>query len=237
MSLPASTTLYVRWTNGQPLSGTTYTHAGADVPGSHTWTAQNGATLGTDADSPWNGQYLAELDGNNRMDSTVSSSTVPTTTGRFYIEAEGGPNANGDLIRFEPTTANNGRVRVKKTGGGNMLVNITMNGGAEVAEVDLGTYPTGAYAVEVIYDTTNGTAANRLQARTYAVGGSPPSMTTITGGSISSAATDQYVILYVGDNTGWDNSLLKVNRVLFVSDTTEDLSAVTETSVSVYAFQ
>lgn len=228
MAIPASVTLYVRWTNGQPLSGTTYTANTPDVPDAHTWTAVNGATLGTDADAPWSGQYMAELDGNNRMDTTVSSATVQATTGRFYIEAEGGPNANGDLLLVAPTTVNNGRVRVRKTGGGNLLVNCSTNGGANSAEVDLGAYPTGDYAVEVIYDITNGTAANRLQARTYGVGDTPPSFTTITGGSLPSGTTDQYTSVIVGDNTGWDNSGLKVNRIAFSNDTTEDLSNLSE---------
>jgi len=238
MAIPASVTLYVRWTNGQPLSGTTYTAVAPDVPVSHTWTAVNGATLGTDPDAPWSGQYLAELDGNNRMSTTVSSATVATTTGRFYIESEGGPNANGDLLLVSPTTINNGRVRIRKTGGGNLLVNCATNGGANSAEVDLGTYPTGAYAVEVIYDIANGTAANRLQARTYAVGGSPPAFTTITGGSLPSGTTDQFTSLNIGDNTGWDNSGLKVNRIAFSNSITEDLSNLTESSgATVYVFQ
>jgi hypothetical protein len=181
---------------------------------------------------------MAELDGNNYVSSTVSSSTVAATTGRFYIEGEGAPNANGVMLIIAPTTANNGQIRIKKTGGGNLLVNITTNGGSNAAEVDLGTYPTSDYAVEVIYDTTNSTAANRLQARTYGVGDTPPSFTTITGGSIPSGATDQYTSLTVGETTGWDSSGLKVNRIAFSNDSTEDLSDLDESSgVSVYAFQ
>jgi len=212
------------------LSGGTYTAVAPDVPVAHTYTFGASAALVVDNDSPWDGQYLADLDVayNSYVTSTLSSATMQATSGRVYIEGEGKPNSGGsELLRLAPTTALNGRVKVEPNGT-NMRVAFTVDGGNEQAEVDLGTWPASPYAVEIIYDRGAATANERLRARTWALSGSPGSFVN-SSPTISSGTTDQYTLLqlnYSGDTP--DSSPLQVNRIIISNDPAEDLSAVSE---------
>jgi len=237
MAIPASVTLYVRWTNGQPLSGTTYTAVAPDVPVGHTYTFNNSASLAVEAGSPWNGQYLAQLDTGTRfLSSTVSSSTVQATSGRILIEVAPltvSTGLNENYFRLYATTSNNGEVRVRNSTTDTVNVLGYWSGGNQV-NVSLGAEPSNPFNVEIIYDTNNATASLRMRARMWEIGSSVPSFTDIGAGSVQNT-TDQFTTVEYGDGGGAAG--LKANRLIISNDITEDLSAVTESSTNAYAFQ
>ena len=242
MAIPASVTLYVNWTNGQPLSSGTYTAVTPDKPNAHTWSFASGATLAQDNNSPWNGRYLANVGASfeHAVTSTVSSSTVQATSGRFYFECTAwSPSGSVTQFALLATSPENGRIRVRNVSG-NIVVGFDWNGFGSFAEVNLGTRPTNPYAVEVIYDSNNGTANQRLRARMWELSGSAGSFTNATSTGGGAATTDQFTSLYVGDNDGNGTPSLQYGRVAFSNDTTEDLSNLDESSgggAAVYAFQ
>lgn len=227
MSIPASVNLYVDWDNGT-YSSPTYTAAAPDVPVSHTYTFTN-ATRATEAGSPWNGQWLVTL--NNyaaKVESTVSSATVATTSGRFLAEFGGTFTAGYDILDVRNVASQlDGMIRVQHTGGGNLQIVLTFNSDGSSNEVNLGTFPSVPFAVEVIYDSTNATANQRLRARTWSIGGSAGSMNNSTANTGSAAATAEFTLLKLG---GDELNALKIGRVMFSDDIAEDLSVVSEGS-------
>lgn len=227
MSIPASVGLYVNWVNGS-YSSPTYTAASPDKPNSQAWTKTGtGFSIAVDNDSPWSGQTCAFVtDANNDyVDATVTSSEVQATSGRVLVEVQVGT-WGGLRHQFWMFATNwwDGRLTIRENTGGVLYVRMEWQGG-QTAFVDLGAHPTGAYVVEVIYDTNNATASQRLRARTWTLGGTPGSFTD-TGSSSSAGSTNQFVTVRLGDNgSGVD---AQFGRVMVSSDISEDLSAVTE---------
>lgn len=225
MSIPASVTLYANWVHGT-LSAGTYTQASPEVPNGHTWTFTN-STKAVHSESPWNGQTLAEITSwNSSITTTVSSSTVQATSGRFLLEFNELDSGGYVLFMLRATTEINAHIWALKSAG-NLKVQAGWNNDTASAEVDLGTYPTGDFALEIIYDFNNATSSQRLRARTWAIGGSPGSM--VNGTALGSAAAgDQFTSFtyaYDGESGG-----LHTGRAIFSNSTSEDLSLVSESS-------
>lgn len=233
MAIPASVILYVNWGNGQPLSGSTYTAVTPDVPNSHTFTFNSSASLTQDNNSPWNGQYLANLaSGVRNITSTVSSSTVNTTSGRVYVEAAPQSTNSSTMFQFQSTNVLNGRVRVIRTSGGDMSVEgLHANDGA-YETVSLGTYPTNPFGLEIIYDFNNSTANQRLRARVWTLGNAAGSFVDAgsTGGGASTS--DAFTSLSMGDSNNGTTGLY-IGRIAFSNSTSEDLSSLSEGSASI----
>jgi hypothetical protein len=92
--------------------------------------------------------------------------------------------------------------------------------------VNLGSYTAGtATVVEIIWDTNNATASQRLRARRWTLGGSPPSFSD-TATSSTAGTQDQQTSLQLGNSTtGYE---IQFGRIIVSDDIAEDLSAVTE---------
>jgi len=228
MAIPASVGLYVNWGNGS-YSSPTYTAATPDKPNGQTWTKTGtGFSLAVDNDSPWNGQTCVFVTNlyNDTISTTVTSSEV-ATSGRFLLEMQDGTFGRTQFY-INATDANNGQIAVFNEGGGGTLrVQMGWNGNSKTAYVDLGTYPTGAFCLEVIYDPQNATESLRLRARTWTLGGSPGSFNNTGSTTGTSVAMDQPTLVQFGENT--DGQL---GRVIISNDISEDLSNVTEDSGS-----
>jgi len=225
MPIPASVILYVNWGNGT-FSSPTYTADTPDVPDAHTWGFANSGTVQVEAGSPWNGQSVAYLPNyNSNVSSTLTSATMQATSGRVLIEVNTADVTFYKFARFSATNAANGVIWFVKSGG-NLLVRAEWNGSGSTAEVSLGTYPTAEYIVEYIYDFNNGTANQRLRARTWSIGGSAGSMNNATSTAGSAATSDQFTSF----NAMPDGEIpgLKFGRIMVSDDTAEDLSAVSE---------
>ena len=216
-------TLYADWENGS-YSAPTYTAATPDIPNGHTWTG-NGTNYSraVDNDAPWSGQTCLFVTNatNDYWQSTVSASEVQASLGRVLVEMEGGQAARVQFLLQNGAEYWDGRLLIWQTAGGNLEVQLLWQGG-NTATVDLGTYPSGAYVVEVIYDTNNATASLRLRARTWTLGGSPGSFNN-TGSSTSAGSQDQPDGVFFGDSgSGVDAQL---GRVIISDDISEDLSS------------
>jgi hypothetical protein len=226
MAIPASVLLYANWSNG---SGT-YTAATPDKPDAHTYSFNAGATIAVEAAAPWSGQSLAQLEsGTRNVTSTLSAATAQATSGRYFFECTpigaAGNGTNLGMFEIYATVSSNGIIRVRRQNAGNIEVLGYWSGGYQTT-VSLGAESANPYCVEVIYDTTNGTAASRLKARMWDVGGSPPSFTD-SDGTGANAATDQFTTLGIGDG-GNGTPNFKVGRIAISNDITEDLSALDE---------
>jgi len=126
------------------------------------------------------------------------------------------------------TSVSNGRLRIEKNGT-DLRIRLEWNGYGSDAEVVFGTFPTAPFAVEVIYDTTNATANQRVRARHFTVGGSAGSFTNATGTSGSGSATDQFTVIEVGGkNNESPYTEMDFGRVIISNSISEDLSVVTE---------
>lgn len=221
-------TLHVDWTNGQPLSGGTYTANTPDIPDNHTYTFSN-AVLTQDNDAPWNGKYLADLSTSVRsVTTTVSGTTVANAAGRFCIKCE--PlTENTKQFEAKNDSVLNGLLRVSRVAGNLEVLSLCNNDG-QSNTVALGTYPTGPFAVEVIYDFNNATANQRLRARSWLLSGSPGTFTDATSTSGGASTNSAFTSIKLGSD---DTSLgLMYGRVTFSDDITEDLSSYSESTQS-----
>jgi len=232
VAIPASVTFYTNWVHGTLVS-TTYTQATPEIPNAHTWTFVG--SIAPEPDTPWNGQTLADFTAawNHYATATVSSSTVPASAGRLLIEVDTMVD-NHRILNLSATSPSNGLLRIERTAG-NLSVSLLWNNYNNGATVDLGTFPTSPFALEIIYDTLNSTRAERCKARLWTIGGTPPSSftaaTTTDGGQ--SVATDQFVALTLGNPDS--DSYVRIGRVIVSNSITEDLSAVTETAAAASA--
>lgn len=226
MAIPASVLLYANWVNGTG----TYTAATPDKPNAHSYTFNASASIATEAAAPWNGQSLAQLNsGTMNVTSTLSSATVQVTSGRFFYEATpigaAGNGFNLHIFKIVAATSANGEFRVRRSSSGEIHVDGFWNGAQQV-DANLGAESSNPYCVEVIYDTNNATAADRLKARTWDKSGSAGSFTTYGAGSAQSAS-DQFTTLNLGmSGTGTPN--LKIGRIAISNDIAEDLSNLDE---------
>lgn len=232
MAIPASVILYANWDNGTG----TYTAASPDVPNAHSWTMSN-VTKAVESASPWNGQTIVTLNAwNSNVSTTLSSSTMQATSGRVLVEMDEQDPTFYRIMRFSATDANNGDLWVVKSGG-NLKVMARWNGDTSTAEVSLGTYPTVPFAVEFIYDLNNGTANQRLRARTWNIGSSAGSMNNATSTAGSAATSDQFTSF----NMAPDGEMggFAIGRIAVSNSTSEDLSNLSEgggsTAVPVFA--
>ncbi len=226
MAIPASVTLYVDWKNGA-LSGGTYTAATPDRPDEHEFNFTF-ATLGVEASAPWNGQTLAHLPfWYAKITSAVSAATIATTAGRFLIEVnEQEPSDHIFLVKADNEFM--GHFWAHRSGG-NLMVVLSWNNEASVCEVDLGTYPTAPFALEIIYDSNHATPNQRLRARRWAIGGAPGAFSNATSTTGGAAAMDEFTLLRVGEE---EMAGMRYGRIIASNDVNEDLSLVDESSGS-----
>lgn len=225
MSIPASVGLYIDWKNG---SGT-YTAATPDKPNGHSFTFDN-STIDVEAAAPWNGQKLATLTSwNSAITSTISSAVVSTTSGRFLVEIDSTAYSGADHLIMVRHLANEflGHFWAQRVGGTNLRVSMSWNSESSIAEVDLGTYPTTAFALEIIYDATNATANQRLRARVWSIGGSPGAFVDATYTFGPSGTMSEFTQLRLGEG---EQGGLRFGRVIASNSITEDLSLVSEAS-------
>jgi hypothetical protein len=224
MAIPASVIFYTNWGLGSLVSET-YTQATPEVPNSHTWTFKG--SIAAVAGSPWNGQYLADFSASwsDGAQTTVSSATAQATYGRLLVEVAAFP-TNGRRIFSLETINSNERLRISRNDSANLFL-MFEHGESKYAELDMGAFPTLPAAIEVIYDSNNATAANRLQCRTFAIGGTPGAFSTATGTSGSASTTSQFISVGLAEMGNADTSS-KFGRVIVSNSMTEDLSQVTE---------
>jgi hypothetical protein len=230
MAIPASVTLYTNWVHGALVS-TTYTQATPEIPNAHTWTFDG--SIAAEAASPWNGQYLADFtaDWNDHAVTTVSASTFAASAGRLLVEVQTGAADYPRILTASAAIPSYGLLLVRNVGG-NLQISLDWNDYNHLAEVNLGTFPTSPFALEIIYDTLNATRAQRLQARVWAIGGTPPGSFTAAGYTWggSSVATNQFTSLSLG--TSDDTSNVLIGRVIVSNSITEDLSAASESGAA-----
>jgi hypothetical protein len=225
MAIPASVTLYANWVHGSLVS-TTYTQATPEIPNAHTWGLYGSRTVVTA--SPWNGQTLADFTAawNDRAETTVSSATVQATSGRILVEFDTiSESQSAPIFALSAATASNGRIRIER-GAANLTVTLRWGSWDGDNTVDLGTAPTGPFVIELIYNTQHATANQRLQARTWAVGGTPGSFSNSTSSGGSAGTTNQFTSLFLGSGNDW--SEYRIGRVIIANSTTDDLSVVSE---------
>ena len=225
MAIPASVTLYTNWVHGALVS-TTYTQATPEIPNAQTWTFVGSRAV--ESASPWNGQTLADFTAawNHHAVTTVSASTFAASAGRLLIEVDTMAD-NHRILNVTAASVSNGLLRVERAAG-NLVVSLAWNNYNNAATVDLGTFPTSPFALEVIYDSLNQTRAERLKARTWTIGGTPPvaftNATSTDGGS--RVATDQFRSLKFGNPDS--DSFIRVGRLIVSNSMTEDLSVASE---------
>lgn len=219
MSIPASVTLYANWVHGSLVS-TTYTQDTPEVPDAFTWTFDGSITV--ESASPWNGQSLADFTSAFKYtEATLTSTEIQATSGRFLIEFEP-PTGTGDAIFTTIRSATSQDYIYVRRVSGELIVEGSRNYSAGFGSINLGTFPTGANTVEVIYDFNNGTGADRVKARTWAVGGSAGSFSTCSW-SGSGGTTQQWNYITLGFDLR-----NRYGRVIVSNSTSEDLSAVSE---------
>lgn len=228
MPIPASVLTYINWLPAN-LSGATYTTVAPEKPASVTWTFAGSAAIYASS-APWpGGQELVDLNnsGSDAVERTISASDMQATSGRIMIEME--PATVDSVIpwRAEAATVGNGRFRVRRDGSGNLTVTLEYSGFGGLCDVQLGAFPTVAFAVEAIYDLGNATRSQRLRARTWSIGGSPGAFTDNSEPTSASGTTDQFVTTSFGDGGAPG---LAIGRVAFSNDITEDLSNLDEGS-------
>jgi hypothetical protein len=230
MAIPATVQFYTNWLSANLSGGVTYTTVAPEKPVSHVLTFDSDVTLGSAGGAPWlTGQEIADLDNHftANISSTLSSATIQASSGRMYVEFNPTTATAQMLFKVEAATPANGRVRIRIDSGGNVTVQSLCAGGDGL--VDLGAESTNPYAVEIIYDTNNATRSQRLRARMWDLGGTPPSFSDNTDSFSSASTTDQFTYLQVGD--GGDVSTgFKSGRIAISDDITQDLSDLTEGS-------
>jgi hypothetical protein len=230
MAIPTSVLLYTNWLSANLSGGVTYTTVAPEKPVGHVLTFDSDVTLGSGGGAPWlTGQEIADMDNHfsAAITSTLSAATAQASSGRIYAEFNPTTAVSQVFLRLEAATFSNGRVRIQINGAGNVLVGSLCTGGDGL--VDLGTESANPYAVEIIYDTNNATRSQRLRARMWDLGGTPPAFSDNSDVASSAATTDQFTYLQVGD--GGDVSTgMKSGRIAISNSITEDLSNLTEGS-------
>ena len=199
MAIPASVLLYANWKSAN-LSGTTYTYTTPEKPNAFTGTFNANNTIVASGGSPWQvGQELVDLDNNFNcaITHTVSSSTIQATSGRIMFELAPTSVATV-LVSIEAATPANGRMRVSRNGGGNLVVSTLCAGGD--GNVDLGAMSSNPFVVEFIYDCNNATRSQRLRARQWDLGGTPGAFSDNTDVSSSASTTDQFTAFNFANN-------------------------------------
>jgi len=147
------------------------------------------------------------------------------TSGRLMFQFEDVPSPTDlrQLFLLQGTNNWSDRIRITRSGS-NILVSARWNV-SETATVTVSD-PGGAVQMEVIYDFNNGTAANRLRARSYSVGASAGTFTDTADAGSAAANAQQWILLRLGDE---ENPIgASYGKVALCNSTSEDLSNLTE---------
>jgi hypothetical protein len=219
-------TLYTNWGHGTLASGQ-YSHASPEVPATFTWGAVHGAQV-VDNDPPWNGQTLLDIGTvwYGRAEAVVSSATAQATSGRLLLEVDSSTTANSPILHLGAANNSHGLLRIEHRSDGTIYTDFQWGGWAGYNIVNLGAVPTVPFAVEIIYDSNNATANQRLRARMWNIVDTPGSFSDSSQADGNAGTTDQFTTVLLGSGNDWTRHIL--GRLIISNSTTEDLSLVSE---------
>jgi hypothetical protein len=232
MAIPASVLTYINWKDANLSGGVTYTTVAPEKPVGLALTFDSDNTIVASGGAPWLvGQEIVDLDNHFTCEitGTISAAHMQATQGRVMWEINPGTTTGSSypMTTLSAAVAANGRVRVSNTASDTVLAAVSWNGG-NATDIDLGAEPSVPYAVEIIYDTNNATRSQRMFARMWELGSTPPAFTDNSADAFSAAGTtDEFVSFGIGTGgslvTDW-----KMGRIAISNDMAEDLSDLDE---------
>ena len=226
--MPASVTFYVNWVDGTD-TGTNYVTNTPEVPDAFTLAIQN-SNIEVAAGAPWNGQPLLDV-ANNAVDgvetSSLTSAELAPTSARLLFEFEPWTEYFGTPALEIRDSGFNFRMRVYRMSSAPdyLRIQFQWNGGFNENFVDFSSFPSNPFALEIIYDTNNATANQRLRARFWGIGSSAPSFTNSTSTSGSAASSEQPTYMDIARYNS-DTITTRLGRIIFSDDITQDLSVL-----------
>lgn len=201
------------------LGATEYSAGDTTLEGSGSSSAIAIAAPGGD----WASRNVLDQTGHFSLTSAfaVSSGDIGPSAGRILMLLSLGTLDPGDeVFQLHAATFNNGSVALR-VGTSDMVVRYRWTSQDPIA-VTLSRPATGDPVwVEIIYDQANGAASQRLRARSWAIGGSPPSFTN-TADSSTTGTQDAFTVLTF-------RFRIRVGHFIISDDVAEDLSAYVST--------